>query len=393
MMHIGVAVPYYKPAYIYGGPVRSVSALCEGLVMAGAEVTVLTTNANGTEDLRVPPASPIDLEGVRVCYFPRLYPRLAASYFWSPALMRALGNQVKNFDVMYISGTWTHTMLAARIAYDGGVPFLLSPRGSFMSWSMRQKSIKKRVYLFLIERYLINKAAAIHCTTQLEQAQLSKWHFNPPVVTIPNALDMSPFLALPSRGKLRASLGIPPEGTLSIFVGRLHKMKRLDLMTRSFAQVAQLMPEAHLLVVGPEYDGSGRKARALAIEIGLSDRVHFAGMLTGEDLLQAYADADLKVLVSHRENFAMAVAEGMAAGLPVLVTPEVGLAEEVVSAGAGLIVSGDVDGIAVGWHKMLASPVMRQRMGEKGRNLVRDKFTSKVVSLQMLNVLSKFIKE
>jgi glycosyltransferase involved in cell wall biosynthesis len=157
--------------------------------------------------------------------------------------------------------------------------------------------------------------------------------------------------------------------------------------------VAQLMPEAHLLVVGPEYDGSGRKARALAIEIGLSDRVHFAGMLTGEDLLQAYADADLKVLVSHRENFAMAVAEGMAAGLPVLVTPEVGLAEEVVSAGAGLIVSGDVDGIAVGWHKMLASPVMRQRMGEKGRNLVRDKFTSKVVSLQMLNVLSKFIKE
>jgi glycosyltransferase involved in cell wall biosynthesis len=392
-VRIGVAIPYYKPAYVYGGPVRSVSALCEGLAGAGMEVTVLTTDANGAGELEVPKATPLDLEGVRVYYYPRLYPRLAGGYYYSPGLLGALANQVKNFDVMYISATWTHSMFAARIAHSGGVPFLLSPRGSFMNWSMSQRPLKKRAYLWLIERSLINKAAAVHCTTQLEANQLRQWHFSPPVVTIPNAMDINPFLELPSRGKLRASLGIPPEGTLSLFVGRLHKMKRLDLMVRSFAPVAKKMPGAHLLIVGPEYDGSGKKAQALALELGLRDQVHFAGMLTGTDLLQAYADADLKVLVSYRENFAMVVAEAMAAGLPVLVTPEIGLAAEVVKGGAGVCVSSQSEEIAPAWMHLLANPDLRKTMGQKGRRLSKNNFSADVVAKKMLNFLSAIARQ
>ena len=61
---------YYKPAYIYGGPVRSVSTLCAGLVNAGAQVTVYTTNANGSgRSLDVPTDRPVDVDGVEVHYF------------------------------------------------------------------------------------------------------------------------------------------------------------------------------------------------------------------------------------------------------------------------------------------------------------------------------------
>jgi glycosyltransferase involved in cell wall biosynthesis len=384
-MHIGVVVPYYKPASIYGGPVRSVSALCEGLKQAGAQVTVLTTNANGAESLTVPTGPPVNVDGVQVYYYPRLGSRLAASYYYSPRLKQACREKIRSFDVVYICATWTYAMLVgATAAMEAGIPFVVSPRGSFMNWSMSQKPLKKRAYLRLIERRLMDGAAAIHCTSYLEEEQLTTWGFRPPVGVIPNGLDITPFNQLPERGKLRRDLGVPPDGTLSLFVGRLHKMKRLDLIIEAFASAVRELPSAHLVIVGPEGDGSGKRAQEQVVGLGLSDRVHFAGLLGGMALMQAYADADIHVLLSYRENFAMVVAEAMAAGLPVLVTEQVGLAEEVAKAGAGYCVRSESEAIAKCWLGMLADPELRASMGKKGRELVERHFATEVVSRQML---------
>lgn len=128
-MKIGVVFPYYKPAIVYGGPVRSVSALCEGLIQAGAQVTVLTTDANGVDLLTVPTRQPVDVDGVPVYYYPRLGSRLAASYYYSPGFKRACQEKIRNFEVVYICGTWTYAMLAgATAALAAGVPFVVSPR-------------------------------------------------------------------------------------------------------------------------------------------------------------------------------------------------------------------------------------------------------------------------
>jgi glycosyltransferase involved in cell wall biosynthesis len=392
-MHIGVVVPYYKPASVYGGPVRSVSALCEGLTKAGARVTVLTTNANGAGFLTVPTGQAVEVDGVPVSYYERRGAGLAASYYYSPGLRRACREKIREMDAVYICATWTYGMLAgAGAAGAAGVPFVVSPRGSFMTWSMSQKRLKKRAYLALVERRLVNGAAAIHCTSSLEEQQLRPWGFRPPVTVIPNGLDLTPFERLPARGALRLALGVPPEGTLSLFVGRLHRMKRLDLMIAAFAGVARERPTAHLLIVGPEGDGSGKRAQEQVAGLGLSDRVHFAGLLEGTALMQAYADADVQVLLSHRENFAMVVAEAMAAGLPVLVTEEVGLAAEVVQAGAGYRVAAEPAGAGPGWSGLLGDPELRRSMGERGRELVGRHFASEAVSARMLEFLRQIAR-
>ncbi len=392
-MHIGVVFPYYKPATVYGGPVRSVSALCEGLMRMGVQVTVLTTNANGAEALAVPVGQPVNVDGVPVYYYPRLGSRLAPAYYYSPGLKQACREHIRKFDVVYICATWTYAMLAgATAALAAGVPFVVSPRGSFMTWSMRQKPLKKRVYLALLERRLMNRATAIHCTSNMEQVQLTPRGFRPPVFVIPNGLDITPFGQLPEKGRLRRSLGVPPDGTLSLFVGRLHKEKRLDLMIEAFASLAQRLPNAHLLIVGPEGDGSGKKAQRQVEGLGLSHRVHFAGLLTGMALMQGYADADLQILLSHRESFAMVVAEAMAAGLPVLVTEQVGLAEEVAKAGAGYRVAAEREGIAKSWLSLLADSELRRSMGQKGRDLVERHFATEVVTRQMVEFLRQIAK-
>ncbi len=391
-MRIVAVVSFYKPAFVYGGPVRSISALCEGLIKAGAQVTVLTTNANGAEALTVPTGQPVNVDGVQVYYYPRWGSRLIPFYYYSPGLKQACQEKIRKFDVVYICGTWTYAMLAgARGALEAGVPFVVSPRGSFMTKAMSQKPLKKHVYLALIERWLINRAAALHCTSRIEQTQLLKWAFRPPSVIIPNSLDLTPYRQVPERGKIRQSLSISADGTLSLFIGRLHKEKRLDLIIQAFAMVASRLPKAHLLIVGPEGDGSGKKAQSQTLELGLGDRIHFFGMLTGADLLQAYVDADLKILCSIRENFAMVVAEAMAVGLPVLLTPEIGLAKEVVKAGAGYCVSPQKEEIAQTWVKMLENPGLRHEMGQKGQFLVQNEFSSEVVSGQMLKLFERVV--
>ena len=140
------------------------------------------------------------------------------------------------------------------------------------------------------------------------------------------------------------------------------------------------------MFVGPDYDGSGKAAEEQALRLGLADRVHFLGLLKGSDLLQAYTDADLLLLLSHRENFGMVAAEAMAAGLPVLLSDDVGLADEVTRAGAGLVVSAMLDNVVEGWSHLLADPVGRRTMGQNGRRLVRKQFASPVVAGRMLQL-------
>jgi glycosyltransferase involved in cell wall biosynthesis len=313
-------------------------------------------------------------------------------YFYAPELGRACEAHVRQFDVVYISGTWTYPLLsAASQAHRAGVPYVITPHGSFMEWAMQRKGLKKRLYMGLVERRQTQRAAAIHCTSQLELHQIQRWKFGPPAVLIPNAVNLEAFKTLPPRGGLRRQLGISDSALVSLFVGRLHTEKRVDRMIEVFARVVPRLTDAHLVLVGPDEDNSGERARQLVAQLGLGERVHFAGLLTGQQLLQAYADSDLLVLLSHRESFGMVVVEGMAAGLPVLVSTEVGVGHEAAAYGAGLVVNADSDQAEEAWVAVLSSPEQRRAMAQAGCSAAYHHFSSRVVAGQMTELFRQVI--
>ncbi len=393
-MRILCVTPYYKPAYIYGGPAHSIPALFEAMARAGASVTVFTTNANGPNRvLDVPKDEVVIVDGVDVVYFPvsklasRIYP------FYSPNLSEGCKSNIHDFNLVYIAGSWTYPVRAgAASSYRHNIPYVISPRGSFMNWSMGEKSIKKHLYLELIERKWINHAATIHVTSRLEEHQLQQWGFHPQVVRIPNGINISPYEKPLERGLLRKKLGISNDEKVTLFVGRLHKEKRLDLIISAFSKIVKLRNDFHLIIVGKDQDGSGMAAQDLVAKLGLSNQVHFVGFLTGSDLAQAYADADLLVLMSHRENFGMVAIEAMAHGLPVLLTKEVGLANEVEEAGAGLVTSSNLEEISASWQKLLLRPDLCKSMGDQGKKLVREQFASDVVATRMIDCFEKILE-
>jgi glycosyltransferase involved in cell wall biosynthesis len=388
-MRILFVVSYYKPAYVYGGPARSNPALAEGLASLGHEVVVFTTNANGDRNLDLLSARAMDVDGVTVSYFARSQ-WLPGRYFYSPALGRACREEISHFDAAYISATWTYPMLpAARWARKTCVPYIISPRGSLMNWAMRRKSLQKAVYLRLFERKFFDNAVAIHCTSQIEVDQIRQWQFHARPVLIPNGVDLRPFRSLPPRGYLRRSLGIPSSATISLFVGRLHAMKRIDRTIEIFSSIVAALPDAHLVLAGPDEDRTGERARVLITQLGLAEHVHLVGQLSGEYLLQAYADADLLILLSHRENFGMVVVEAMAAGLPVLLSREVGVGGDVVRHGAGFVVDAESSQAEDHWMSLLCQPRQRALMAEAGVKLAMSRFSAEATARQMAELLAE----
>jgi glycosyltransferase involved in cell wall biosynthesis len=354
------------------------------LAKLGTSVAVFTTNANGAANLDFDGSSGVMIDGVPVRYFKRSS-MMPSRFFYAPALGNACAASVKDFDLVYICGTWTYEMIAAsKPALRAGIPYVISPRGSFMRWAMEQRPVRKRAYLRFVERKYIDKAAFIHCTSEEEVRQTKILGFDTPIELVPNGIDLHAFQSLPMSGRLRYALKIPPTGTVSLFVGRLHKMKRLDVVIRAFSRVSAGVPDSHLLIVGADEGGMKAELQTLVRELGLTANIHILGLLTGVDLMQAYADSDLLVLVSHRENFGMVVVEAMAAGLPVLVSQEVGLSSDIEDNRAGVVVDVATSQLEDAWRALLLSGEKRATMGRAGRELARTKFSSEAVAKQML---------
>jgi glycosyltransferase involved in cell wall biosynthesis len=385
-MKILCVTPYYKPAYVYGGPTRSNSQLCEALVRLGAEVTVLTTNANGRELLDVPLGSSTNVDGVEVFYHPvvTVPPR---TFFYSPALAKACRQKAGQFEIVFLDTVFTHAMGPAVAAcQQAGVPYVITLRSALLPWGLRHNQWRKKLYLALVGDAYFNQAASLHCTDPVEALAVEKLGLRAPTFVVPNGLDTDRFSSLPAPGTMRQRLNIPDTANILLFMGRLHVKKRPDIAVEVLAAAQALLGETHLILAGPDEMDLMPKLQAQAINLGCASRVHFTGLLQGDEILAALADADLFLMPSEpeSENFGMSAIEGMAAGLPVLLSEGVPIAVWAESAGAGRTVPCTAEAFSRISCELLSQPGRLKEMGQRGQALVRDRFDSGKVARQML---------
>ncbi|MFA6008078.1 MAG: glycosyltransferase, partial [Candidatus Shapirobacteria bacterium] len=331
ILHI---VPTYFPATRYGGPIQSVHDLNKGLIGLGHQVTVFTTNVDGDKDLLVPVGKPQFLDGVEVWYFPAIF----RPWFYSSAMRRALIEKTKEFDLVHITSVFLAvSTLGAHYARKFNKPYIISPRGSLMVKPLKKSGLKKKIYLNLIERRNLSGASAIHFTTELEKAEyLAAKLPLKDFVAVPNFLE--PVNKFPEKGVFKTKLGLRPEDKIILSLGRLNWKKGFDTLIPAFAEVVKIISAAKLIIVGGDEGGYKENIQILISKFQLKDKVIFTGELRGEEKLLAYQDAEIFVLPSYAENFAMTVLEAAQCGLPSVVTPAVGLAEEIKKFGAGLVV-------------------------------------------------------
>ena len=366
-------VPTYYPAVRYGGPIRSVHGLATALVRRGHEVHVYTTSMDGPGDLDVPLDRPVDLDGVAVHYF--RVPVLRR-FSWSPSLGRYLRDTISQFDIAHLHSVFTWPIsAAARIARQGGVPYVIAPRGMLVREIIDQKNrLIKELWIRLSGRTALANAAGVHVTADLEGQELRSLGLpSPQLSCIPNGVEWpteplplaaGPFAHLPDRYVL--------------FLSRICWKKGLDRLVRAWASIA----DVPLVIAGHDDEGYRAKLETLARSLGILDRLIFIGPASDAHKWALYKHAQLFVLPSYSENFGNVVAEAMAMSCPVVLSPEVGIAPLVSNAAAGVVTDCAPAELASVIKRMLADESGRREMGRRGAEAVRAQLSWDAVAAQ-----------
>ncbi len=366
------AAPAYWPATAFGGPIPVMRELATGLVEAGSTVDIVTTSLMSARGPRSRRTRIEEHEGSTI-----LYAATPVSYRWmgvTPTLPLWLERRPRP-DVAHVFGFRdpVGTMVAAW-CLARGIPYVFEALGMFEP-KLRKVGLKRALDASVF-RHVPAGAARLLACSRIERDEYIAGGVAPNRIALrPNGF---PDIPAATPGALRSLLRISTDAPLVLSVGRIASGKGLDLLVRAVAGIRG----SHLAIVGPD-DGHGASAQLhrLSFELGVAERVHLVGPLAHDAVLRAYADADVVALASAHENFGMVAAEAAAAGKAILLTDRCGVAELLGPDGA-LIIRFDGEAVRAGLESLLGDPALRERYGQRAREVADAWSWRKVVDLQ-----------
>ena len=397
----------YAPFLEFGGPPVKVRALSEGLARRGHQVTVLSADwglekrLQSQEEKITAERSPFgwrrNEHGVQAIYLPTWMRYRAVS--WNPAVKRYCRARLQNFDIVHIFGLYD--LLGPAVAAASrkrNLPYVLEPIGMFVP--IVRNLWLKRMYHAVWGKQLLEKASAVIATSEQETDELVEGGLpGARVVLRRNGVEAP--ASWPPRGMFRKAHGISPEAKVVLFLGRLSAKKSPDLLLRAFAELSSrcIGIPMTLVFAGPDEGGVKAKLEQMATQLGVRTKVQFTGPLFGEIKWAAYRDADVFALPSRNENFGNTAAEAVAAGTPVIVTEQCGIAPLLANE-AGLVVRHDKAELSRALERILSEAELRSQLANGCANVasrlgwdepVRDMeaLYSKLASRQLVKAESK----
>lgn len=299
----------------------SVSELSEQLVKTGCAVDVFTTTANGQNELDVIAGQPVIIDNVWVTYFKRLS---KDHTHFSPALLRAIWNRAKTYDIIHIHAWWNLvSVFSCFIALIKGVPVLVSPRGTLSNYSFSNNNIiAKKLLHKMLGAYLL-KNAHIHTTSKAEHDHVLEIIKPKSISIIPN------FVKLPEQ-KYAVEKRNSAVFKL-LFFSRIEHKKGLDLLIDALPGLT--IPYT-LTIAGKGQDEYVAQLKVIAEKNGSDKYITWAGF-QNEDKFNMLNAHDLMVLPSYDENFGNVVIESLGVGTAVVISDKVGLADYIQSKSLG----------------------------------------------------------
>ncbi|MGV3660335.1 MAG: glycosyltransferase [Prosthecobacter sp.] len=365
-MRVLHVIPSLSPSS--GGPSVALPAMARALAARGVSVSVVTTDDDGPgrRVSGMPLCADIPQKGG---WSVRYFPKQTEFYKVSLPLRRWLREHVHEFDVVHVHAVFSFASLAAgRAAAARGVPFIVRPLGVLNRWGMaNRRRLVKSMSFRLLELPMLRRAAAMHYTSQMELQEAARFHLRNRQVILPIGIDLAPFASLPPPEIFTNQFPASAGRWNVLFLSRIDVKKGIDLLLAAFARVHRAHPEAHLVVCGGGAPELVAKLQAVAQSLGLDGHITWAGEVTGQTRLAAFAAAEMFVLPSHSENFGIALLEAMAAGLACVSSDQVALAVD--AAPAVRVVMLDVEVIAKAMDSLLNSAAERQALAASAREL------------------------
>jgi len=251
---------------------------------------------------------------------------------------------------------------------------------------MRRGRWRKAVAYSLFERRNLEGAALLHATSEQEADAIRDLRLGVPVAVVPNGVDLD--AARQAVRGYRARLGIPAGAFVVLFLGRMHRIKRLDLLGAAIADVRATHPSVHLVLAGP--DEHGLIPGLLQQLSAHADAVHALDAVSGGDKWALLKDADVMVQCSDSESFGLAVVESLAAGVPVIATRTTPW-QAVEARDCGFWVEQNAPAIAAAIRTLVDDPVRRARMGERAAAFAGEQYGWDAIAPVMARLYSDLV--
>lgn len=369
-------IPYFVPAWGFGGPARLAFDYAKELVRRGHKVTVYASDVLD-EKSRIKKKHDF-LDGIEVFYLPNLSNFLAwRKIFLPPGFPGFLDKIIKAFDLVHcfdfrtFQNVWVHYF-----AKKYKIPYFLSILGQSRRGSGIRKPLKG-VYDFFWGRKILHDASLVFAQNDHEKQDLQRFGLKKEkIALLPLPINFSEFKILPKRGSFRQQYKIKEDDFLILFVGRIHYLKGIDFLIQALPEIKKRIKKAKLTIVGRD-DGDLNHLKELRKKLKLNKEVIFTGPIYERERLNAYRDANVFIITPrHFEETSLASLEAAACGTPIIVNQkcQVPYLKEYE---AGIAISqNNPQDIARAISLVLRK---KEEMDKMARKMIREKFTLDVI--------------
>lgn len=353
-----------------GGPTTCTYTLLKGLRQKGVSVDVLTYTPKNPHNSLVGNDS-----FIKTVPSPKEL-RLA----YSPKFRSFLKTEV-DYDLYHINGIWQYpSHITAKYARSKKKPYIISPHGMLYLNTLEKSRIIKKIFLNIWFQKDLNNAACIHATGDEEMRQLRLSGFKNPIAIIPNPIELS------VNYNTDSEVNIDDKNSVT-FIGRLVSIKRIDNLIKAWSIVGD---EKYVLQIA----GSGEldnDLKDLAKKLNIKN-IKFLGFLNDKEKEKLYRKTRFLVLPSESENFGMVVTEALLNKVPVLASKGTPW-QDLEKYECGWWVKNDVDTLAEAIKNALyISDDKVKQMGNNGKQLVVEKYSSEIVTEKMKELYTWILK-
>ena len=338
-----------------GGTSEVVPRLCRALQEVGEIVTLAALKADkvsGNTLAAIRAGVRYEGKSIRDGILPR-------PMGYSSQFRRLIPKLVSEADIVHIHGLWQLAgWMAAKEAIRQHKPYVMMPHGFLEPERLKISPLKKKIMGALFDNPILRRANGIVATSESEAKGVRKYGLTNTIHIMPIGLDVEKYSISKHQGK-----------TL-LYFSRITPVKGLDLLAEVWGAMDR--KDWKLLIVGPDDRGYTEVAKGFFAEKCPPGSYEFRGPVFGDEKYDLLGSVDAMVLPTRSENWSIAVAEGMASGLPVVCTK--GAPWECLNvANAGWWVDVSAQGIRQGLENLVASDCQTCiQMGLNGRHWVED---------------------
>ena len=370
-MKILHVVPSFAPCFSHGGVVNASYEIAKKQVENGHDVTVYTTDSC-SERLKFKDNYNVNVDGIKVFYFKNLSNSIKNKLTIDTPVSSIphIRKTISNFDIIHIH-EHRHSLAIAthRYARKNSVPYVLQAHGSVLPFFQKEKL--KEIFDKMWGFDILHDASKVFALTEIEKEQYLKMGVKDENIEIvPLGINLKEYENLPPKGNFKAKYGLRKDEKLILFLGRIHEIKGLDLLIKSFNEISN--DNVKLAIVGGDYGFKGELEKLIG-EYGLNEKVVFPGVLTGEAKKEALVDCDIFVMPSRYESFTTSGLEAMACSKPLILTKNNHI-HTWVEGNSGLTCDFKKEELAKCINTLLDDETLCTTLGKQGRELIENRY-------------------